>query len=126
VGDTATIQLPPLTEVGPGPRARRDHQWAWWSLLLFLPSLAAAIGLERLLADAYGYGDVAKDASPTWVALAAGYPALILFALPALVTTHFGGLAMRAGVRGAVVPICVAWTLPILFLLQSLLAWGLT
>ena len=126
MSDTATIQLPAQTEVGPSPRARRDHQWAWWSLLLFLPSLAAAIAVEDALTNAYGYGDVPKDTVPTWLALAAGYPALVVFALPALVTTHFGGLATRYGVRGAVVPVCVAWTLPVIYLIQLLLAWGLT
>jgi len=53
-------------------------------------------------------------------------PALLVFTLPALVTTHFGGLAVRQGVSGAVVPVCVAWTLPVLYLIQSMLAWGLT
>ena len=127
MSDTATIQLPPqVEEVGPSPRARRDHRWAWWSLLLFVPSLAAAIAVEKALTDAYGWGDVSKDAAPTWLALAAGYPALIVFALPALVTTHFGGLATRQGVRGAVVPVCVAWALPVIYLIQLLLAWSLT
>lgn len=127
MSDTATIQLPPqVEEVGPSPRAWRDHRWAWWSLLLFLPSLAAAIGLQELLVDAYGYGDQPKETAPTWVALAAGYPALVVFALPALVTTHFGGLAARHGIRGAIVPICVAWTLPVIYLIQLLLTWGLT
>lgn len=126
MSDTATLQLPQEIELGPSPRARRDHRWAWWSLLLFLPSLAAAIGVEKALISAYGWTDVSKDSAPTWVALAAGYPALVVFTLPALVTTHFGGLAVRHGIRGAVLPICIAWVLPLVYLVQILLDWGLT
>ena len=126
MSDTATLQLPREVEAGPSPRARRDHRWAWWSLLLFVPSLAAAIAVQQGLVHAYGWADVARDDAPGWVALAAGYPALVVFALPALVTTHFGGLATRQGIRGAVVPVCVAWALPLVYLVQLLLSWNLT
>ena len=48
-----------------------------------------------------------------------------VLALPALVTTHYAGLARRAGVSVAIVPLVVAWALPAIFVVQNLLAWNL-
>ncbi len=123
MSDTATMQLPRAVEPGPNPRARRDHRWAWWSLLLFVPSLALAIGVGELLASAYGYSDFEQSTAPGWLAVAVGYPALLVFTVPAFVTSHYGLHAVRGGVRGGVVPVCVAWALPLLFLVQNLVAW---
>lgn len=123
MSDTATIQLPQAVRPGPDPRARRDHRWAWWSLLLFLPSLAAAIAVGELLATAYGYSGFETSTAPGWLAVAVGYPALLVFTAPALLTSHYGMNAVHRGVRGGVVPVCVAWALPLVFLVQNLLAW---
>jgi hypothetical protein len=104
---------------------RRDYHLAWWSLLLFVVSGAAAIAVGEGLASAYGYSSFEQDNAPTWLALAVGYPAVLVLALPALVTTHYAGLARRAGVSVAIVPLVVAWALPAIFVVQNLLAWNL-
>ena len=103
--------------------ARRDYHVAWWSLLLFLVSGAAAFAVGEGLASAYGYDGVQDDRAPNWLVLAAGYPALLVFAIPALVTTHFAGRARRAGVSAAVVPMIVAWGIAVVFALQNALAY---
>jgi hypothetical protein len=104
-------------------QARRDYHLAWWSLLLFLVSGAAAFAVGEGLANAYGYDGVQDDRAPNWLVLAAGYPALLVFAIPALVTTHLAGKARRAGVSAAVVPMIVAWGIAVVFALQGALAY---
>jgi hypothetical protein len=104
-------------------QARRDYHLAWWSLLLFLASGAAAIAVGEGLASAYGYSSYEQDEAPGWLALAAGYPALLVFAIPALVTTHFAARARRRGVGAALIPLVVAWGIPVVFAGQNVLAY---
>lgn len=101
----------------------RYYHLAWWSLLLFLASGAAAIAVGEGLASAYGYSSFEQDHAPGWLALAVGYPALLVFAIPALVTTHYAGRARRRGVGVAMIPLVVAWGIPVVFAAQNLLAY---
>ena len=109
--------------VGVHRSGRRDFHLAWASLLLFLVSGAAAVLVGEGRANAYGYDGIPDDRAPTWLVLAAGYPALLVFALPALVTTHYAGRARRAGIAAAVVPMIVAWGIALVFALQNALAY---
>jgi len=103
--------------------ARKDYHVAWWSLLLFLVSGAAAFAVAEGLASAYGYDGIQDDRAPNWLVLAAGYPALLVFAVPALVTTHYAGRARRAGLSVAVVPMIVAWGIAVVFAAQNVIAY---
>lgn len=103
--------------------ASRDYHLAWWSLLLFVISLAAAVIVSEIIANAYGYSGIEDDRAPEWLVWAAGYPALLIFIIPAFVTTHYARRAMRDGRREALVPLVVAWGLCAVFALQNVLAY---
>ncbi|MFC4785143.1 hypothetical protein ACT8ZV_11735 [Nocardioides sp. MAHUQ-72] len=109
--------------VGEHPQGRRDYHRAWWSLLLFVVSGVAAIAVGEGLASAYGYDSFEQEKAPTWLALAVGYPALLVFAIPALVTTHYARRAVREGVPMGRVPMVLAWVGVGVFALQNALAW---
>ncbi len=100
----------------------RDYSRAWWSMSLYLVSILAAFVVGEGLASLYGY-ESGDEMAPLWVALAAGGPAIVVLALPAVVVAHFGLRARRGGRRDAWVPLAVGVGLPVLFLLQNLLAY---
>ncbi len=99
----------------------RDYHLAWWSLLGFLASGALAFLVADLLARAYGYSGIADDRAPAWLVWAAGYPAALVFIIPAFFTTHFARRAMHEGRQQAVVPLVVAWGICAVLVLQNAL-----
>ncbi|TIC83854.1 hypothetical protein E8D34_14925 [Nocardioides sp. GY 10113] len=84
----------------------RDVRRAWWSLALFVPSTVAAFVIGEGLAAAFGYADLVDV--PVGVALAAGLPAILVFALPVAAVWYFGHRAVRRGHPQGRVPIIVA------------------
>jgi hypothetical protein len=101
----------------------RDHDYrnAWLSLLLFIPSLVGAFVVGEGLLTWFGYSG--EEDIPAGVALGAGLPACVVFALPAAVTWFFARQALAAGRRDARGPVIVAVALPALFLAQNLLVF---
>jgi hypothetical protein len=98
-----------------------DYRNAWLSLTLFLPSLIGAFVVGEGLLTWYGYSG--EEDVPVGVALGAGLPACVVFALPALVTWFFARRALAAGRRDARWALIVAVALPALFLAQNLLSF---
>jgi len=100
------------------------HKAVWWSLLLYPFSFVAAFvvgdGLASLLGHPVGEG---TGDLPLWVVLAAGVPALLVFAVPAFVAVHFGRRAVAEGHPNAAVPMWLAVALAALFTLQNLVAY---
>lgn len=83
-----------------------DVRRAWWSLALFAPSFVAAFVTGEGLLAALGHsGD---PAVPPAIALAAGLPAMAVFALPTLVVGHFARVAVRHGHPEGRTPLVVA------------------
>lgn len=103
---------------------RREHAYrnAWLSLTLFVPSLIGAFLVGEGLASWYGYPS-GEEIVPAWVALAAGLPACLVFALPAVPTQFYARRALAAGRPDARGPLIVAVVLPVLFVAQNLLAF---
>jgi hypothetical protein len=104
-------------------RGRRDYHGAWWSLALYIPFGIAAFLIGEGLASLYGYDGIADDQAPTWLVLAAGYPALLVFVVPAFVTTHFARRAMREGIGAARLPLVLAWIVALGFTVQNVVAY---
>ena len=99
-----------------GPRFVRR---AWWSFGLFVPSLVAAfITGEGLLAAMGHSGD---QSPPAGVALRAGLPAILVFALPTLLVAYFGHQAVRRGHPEGRTPVIVALVIAGGFLAMNLL-----
>lgn len=73
----------------------RDVRRAWWSFALFVPSLVAAFITGEGLLVAMGHSD--DQSPPVGIALMAGLPAILVFALPTLLVWHFGRQAARRG-----------------------------
>lgn len=84
----------------------RDVRRAWWSLALFVPSLVAAFLTGEGLVAALGHsGD---QTVPAGIALAAGLPALLVFALPTLLVWYLERQAVRHGHPEGRTPLLVA------------------
>lgn len=94
----------------PSRRQDRDVRRAWWSFALFVPSFVASFLTGEGLVVALGYGSGDQEV-PAGIALAAGLPAIIVFALPTLLVWHFGSRAERHGNREGRAPIVVALVL---------------
>jgi len=110
----------------PMPRRPIDpaSRWvrrAWLSLLLFPVSLLAAFvvgeGLFALLGGTQG------EKPPFWIALVGAGPALVVFALPAILALWFGRRATREGNPRGYTPALVGAVLVGLFVLQNALAY---
>ena len=80
---------------------------AWWSLLGFLPSFFLAFLIGEGLVSALGYPVGGEEQAPWWVAVVAATPALVVFALPAVLAVWFGRQAVRLGDVRARVPMVV-------------------
>lgn len=84
----------------------RDVDRAWWSLMLFLPSLIAAFVTGEGLLAVMGHSD--DQSPPVGTALMAGVPAMLVFAAPTLLVWFFGHRAERHGHREGRTPVVVA------------------
>lgn len=104
-----------------GPTTSAATRRAWLSILGFVPSLALAFVVGEGLLTAMGY-EVGGDQPPWTVAVAASVPALLVFALPAVAAVLFGRQALRAGDRRARVPMTIAVTVAVGFVLLNGLA----
>lgn len=97
----------------------RDVRHAWWSLMLFPFSLLGAFGVGEGLASQFGYPTGGSGDVPLWVMVAAGGPALLVFAVPVLLAWTFARRAERAGNRGGRVPMWIAVGLAAVFVLLN-------
>jgi hypothetical protein len=88
------------------PRHDRDVRRAWWSVVLFVPTLVAAFVTGEGLLAAMGHSD--DQSPPAGTALMAALPAILVFALPTLLVWHFGRRAERHGHPEGRIPVIVA------------------
>ncbi len=70
---------------------------AWWSLLGFVVTFFLAFGVGEGLASLLGHPSGGDQPAELWVMVAAGLPALLVFALPAVPAVLYGRRAMRLG-----------------------------
>lgn len=100
----------PLTAAPHRGRAdgARYTRRAWWSLLGLVPAFVLAFVVGEGLISALGYPTGGTVPAPWWAALVAGVPALVVFAIPAVVTVHLGRQAIRRGDARARTPMLVA------------------
>lgn len=116
---------------GPGPvdvlasdeAVERDVRRAWLSLLLYPLSFAAAFAVGEGLASLMGYPSGGSESPPWFVPLLAGVPALVVFAIPGLLSLKFGRRAARAGGRSAMVPAVLGILVALGFVGLNLLAF---
>lgn len=97
-----TIHHP--TDLHGRPATRR----AWWSLLGFVPSFVLAFVIGEGLISALGHAVGSDAQAPWWAVLTASIPALVVFALPAVLAVHFGRQAVRLGDARGRVPMVAA------------------
>lgn len=103
------------------PTAGHEHdvRRAWWSFLLFVPSLVAAFVTGEGLAAASGYTD--PDVTvPVGTALLVGLAASLVFALPTLAVWFFGHRAVVSGHPDGRTPVFVALMVCAAFLASNL------
>jgi hypothetical protein len=100
--------------VMPQPAARglvrRHTRHAWWSLLLFPISFAAAMVVGEGTAALLGYSDPSLASTPWWVIMTSAGLALVAFASPIAATARLSQRAVDAGEPGGRVPLFVAAT----------------
>lgn len=90
-------------------RTDPDVRRAWWSLAAFVPSFVAAFVTGEGLLAVTGHGD--DPTVPAGVALAAGLPAILVFALPTLLVWFLGRRAIDRGHPEGRTPVVVAVSL---------------
>lgn len=97
----------------------RSVQRAWWALALFVPSTLAAFVTGEALLAALGHGD--GESVPAGVALAAGLPAMVVFALPVLLVRRLGRRAQAQAHPEGGTPVLVAATIVAVFVAANVL-----
>ena len=103
--------------------AGADRRKAWWSLALLPVGFVAAFVVGEGLLALYGQEPHADQMPPWWAVMGAGVPALVVFAVPMLVTLHFGRRAVAAGDDRARVPMTIAVVITVVFMLQNAVAF---
>ena len=83
------------------------YRRAWWSLVLFLPCFVGAFVVGEGLIDLLGYTSGGEETAPLWAILVATVPALLLFAVPGVLSLFFSRRAKRLGRPDAFVPALV-------------------
>lgn len=100
-----TTPVSPPTSTPPRSAADVAYRRTWWSLLLypfaFVGSFLVGEGLATLL-------DGDSGDTPLWVMGVAGGSALLVFAVPALVTWLLGRRAVALGRKDGLTPAAVA------------------
>ena len=114
-------QVPP---VGTHGRDRRSMNLtrAWIAVatipVAFIVAFAVGEGLYALL----GYKP--EDATePSWVALVAGVPAIVLFLVPCVAAVRYGNRARVEGHRAAVVPLVIGAVLGLWMVVINAVSW---
>lgn len=115
--------MPTTSTRRPADNARRDVRNAWLSVLL----LPIAFGLAFLIGEGlisllgYPVGDTASDV-PLWAKLVAVIPALLVFCVPALVSTWFARRAAAHGDRRGWLPAILLAVAAFVFIAMNVLA----
>ena len=104
----------------PASRTTRNRAWAWGSLALLPVSFGLAFVAGEGIASLLGASD--EVALPPSVMAIALTVAVLVFALPLLLTAWFSSRAAAAGERGARAPLIVGATLVGLFVLVNLVS----
>lgn len=90
------------------PPRRRLVRRAWWSLLLFPVSFAAAMVVGEGITSLLGYPEPSLASTPGWVITAAAGAALVVFVAPLAVTARLSIAAVAAGEPDGRTPLIVA------------------
>jgi hypothetical protein len=117
---------PGPVDVAVTPGVARDLRRAWLSLLLYPLSFVAAFAVGEGLAALMGYPSGGSESPPWFVPLLAGVPALIVFALPGLLSLTFGRRAARGGAESAMLPALIGVFVALAFVGLNLLAFLVT
>jgi hypothetical protein len=110
------------TGVRRDPEATTSVRWAWWSLLGFVVTFFLAFGVGEGLASLLGHPPGGDQPAELWVMVAAGLPALLVFALPAVPAVLLGLRAVRLGDPRGRYPAAVALVVAGGFVLLNLVS----
>lgn len=113
----------PVDDGYPHERTDKAYRRAWLSLALYPVAFVAAFVVGEGLASLYGYEFAGGEDAPWWVIVGAGIPALLVFAIPAVLAVHFGRRAVAGGRETAKVPMYVGIGLAALFVGLNLLSY---
>lgn len=92
---------PPGGAAVPSEAADRAYRRAWWSLALYPVSFGAAFGIGEGIITVLTNDTVAAE---FWQMLVAVIPALLVFAIPGILSVIQGRMAMRLGRKDGRVP----------------------
>lgn len=92
---------PPAGAAVSGEVTDRAYRRAWWSLALYPLSFGASFGLGEGIITALTNDTVAAE---PWQVLAAIIPALVVFAIPGILSVIHGRKAMRLGRKDGKIP----------------------
>lgn len=100
----------------PSEAADRAYRRAWWSLALYPVSFAAAFGIGEGIITALTNDAVAAE---FWRMLVAVIPALLVFAIPGILSVVQGRKAMRLGRKDGRVPAMIGAAISIGFIVLN-------
>lgn len=107
----------------PADPARADVLRAWLCLLLLPVAFFGAFVVGEGIIGLLGY-PVGGDQPPYLLGMVATIPALVVFAIPALVATHYARRAARAGTRTGWIPAGILLALTLAFVVLNTVPMG--
>lgn len=96
---------------------------AWIMLALYPVSFAAAFVVGEGIVSAFGYSTGGDESVPFWLILLAGVPALVVFAVPGLLSAYYGRRAVRQGEPRGKVPALIGLLVAAGFVALNLLSY---
>ena len=96
---------------------------AWIMLALYPVSFAAAFVVGEGLVSAFGYSTADEASPPAWLILLAGVPALVVFAVPGLLSAYYGRRAVGQGEPRGKVPALIGLLIAVAFVGLNLLSY---
>jgi hypothetical protein len=100
--------------------ADRAYRRAWWSLALYPVSFGAAFGIGEGIITALTNDTVAAE---FWQILVAVIPALLVFAIPGILSVIQGRKAMRLGRKDGRVPAIIGAVIAVGFVMLNVASY---
>lgn len=104
----------------PSEAADRAYRRAWWSLALYPVSFGASFGIGEGIITALTNNTVAAE---FWQMLVAVVPALLVFAIPGILSVIQGRKAMRLGRKDGKIPAMIGAGIAVWFVMLNVVSY---
>lgn len=104
----------------PSEAADRAYRRAWWSLALYPVSFGASFGIGEGIITALTNDTVAAE---FWQMLVAVVPALLVFAIPGILSVIQGRKAMRLGRKDGKIPAMIGAGIAVWFVMLNVVSY---